>query len=131
MNASREAKGRSDSYGYPREAKSDDRRSPSRNLSVAPRFQKPIAAPKNRLLGALKPQEFQLLAGSLEAVRFPKDRIIYEAAGNFRHAIFINSGLASLLAITEKGQTIEAGIIEGKVSLVFRSFLAPIEHITA
>jgi len=66
---------------------------------------------QNLLLAALPRNESDRLASSLQRVNFPRTRILYEAVDVMRHGIFINSGVASVLAITEEGQTIEIGAV--------------------
>ena len=46
-----------------------------------------------------------------QLVRFRKNRILYEAGEAIQYAYFPNNGLASLLAITEDGSTIEIGTV--------------------
>jgi CRP-like cAMP-binding protein len=64
---------------------------------------------ENRLLAALPRDEYDRLFPKLELVRFPRNRILYEAGDAIHYAYFPNSGMASLLAITEDGSTIEIG----------------------
>lgn len=74
---------------------------------------------ENLLLGALPFDEYDRLAAGLQPVHFPRTRVLYEAGDPMRHAIFINRGVASVLAITEDGQTIEIGTVgsEGFVGI--------------
>jgi CRP-like cAMP-binding protein len=60
----------------------------------------------NRLLARLPRDEYERLLPNLEVVRFPRNRILYEAGDEVRCAYFLNDGLVSLLAITEAGQTV-------------------------
>src|SRR5439155_23754435 len=55
--------------------------------------------------------EYESLLLKLELVRFPRNRILYEAGDALHYAYFPNSGMASLLAITEDGSTIEIGTV--------------------
>jgi len=66
---------------------------------------------ENRLLAALPRDEYDRLLSVSELVRLPKNRILYEAGDTIYHAYFLNSGMASLLAITEDGRSIELGVI--------------------
>ena len=66
---------------------------------------------ENRLLAALPRDEYESLLQKLELVRFPRNRILYEAGDAIHYAYFPNSGMASLLAITEDGSTIEIGTV--------------------
>ena len=65
----------------------------------------------NRLLAALPRDEYERLLPNLEQVRLPRNRIVYEAGDPTRYAYFLNDGMASLVAITEDGQTIEIGTV--------------------
>jgi CRP-like cAMP-binding protein len=65
----------------------------------------------NRLLAALPPDEYERLLPSLELVRFPKNRILYEAGEAVHYAYFPTHGMASLFAITEDGSTLEIGTV--------------------
>jgi CRP-like cAMP-binding protein len=65
------------------------------------------SASENRLLAALQPDEYERLSSSLELVRLPRNRILYEAGEPIQHAYFLNSGMASFLSITEDGETID------------------------
>jgi len=73
----------------------------------------------NRLLAALPRDEYERLLPRLELVRFPRNRVIYEAGDAMSYAYFVSSGIASLLAITENGQTIDISMIgnEGFVGI--------------
>src|SRR5229473_1769687 len=66
---------------------------------------------QNRLLAALPRDEYERLLPNLESVRLPKNRILCEAGDTIHHGYFLNSGMASLLAITEDGRTIELGVV--------------------
>jgi CRP-like cAMP-binding protein len=65
----------------------------------------------NRLLATLLPDEYERLLPRLELVRFPKNRILYEAGEGIHYAYFPSHGLASLFAITEDGSTLELGTV--------------------
>lgn len=65
----------------------------------------------NLLLASLPRDEYQRLLPNLEQVRLPRNRIVYEAGDPTRYAYFLNDGMASLVAITEDGQTIEIGVV--------------------
>lgn len=73
----------------------------------------------NRLLAALRPDEYERLLPALEPTRLPRNRILYEAGDTIRHAYFLNTGMVSLLAITEDGQTVDICTIgsEGVVGI--------------
>jgi CRP-like cAMP-binding protein len=84
---------------------------------------------QNHILSRLSEGDFTRLQPSLEPVRYAKNRIIYEAGDPIQQAIFINSGMAALVAITEDGQTIQTGIVGNQgfigVPLVLQAHKAP------
>ena len=55
--------------------------------------------------------EYERLLPNLELFRFPRNRILYEAGDATRYAYFLNSGMSSLVAIAEDGETIEIGTV--------------------
>ncbi|HKZ76924.1 MAG TPA: Crp/Fnr family transcriptional regulator [Pyrinomonadaceae bacterium] len=65
----------------------------------------------NRLLATLPRDEYERLLPRLELVRFPKNRILYEAGEGIHYAYFPTHGMASLFAITEDGSTLEIGTV--------------------
>jgi CRP-like cAMP-binding protein len=67
--------------------------------------------PENHLLAALTFDEYERLRPRLELVRFPKNRILYEAGERIHYAYFPTHGMASLFAITEDGSTLEIGTV--------------------
>jgi CRP-like cAMP-binding protein len=76
----------------------------------------PIA---NRLLAALPNAEYQRLTPHFQRIHLPKNGILGESGDEARHAYFLNDGMASLLAITENGQTVDLCTIgnEGFIGL--------------
>ena len=68
-------------------------------------------SPLNRLLAALPRDEYERFLPSLELVRLPKNRILYEAGELVHYRYFPTDGMASLLAITEDGSTLEIGTV--------------------
>lgn len=73
---------------------------------------------RNRILAALSPEDFGLLAPNLEAVRLELREFLAEANEPIRHVYFPERGIASVLASAEEGK-IEVGIIgrEGMVGV--------------
>jgi CRP-like cAMP-binding protein len=65
----------------------------------------------NRLLSALPPEEYLRLSPHLEPVRLNKGRVLQEVGDRVRQMLFLNSGLVSLLPVTENGTTVEAGVV--------------------
>ncbi|HKO99314.1 MAG TPA: hypothetical protein VJU86_20110 [Pyrinomonadaceae bacterium] len=71
---------------------------------------KPYAV-KNRLLAALPHEEYKRLQPQLELIRLSKRRTLYEAGDHIRHVYFLNSGMGSLLALTQGGATVEIAMV--------------------
>ena len=79
---------------------------------------KPYAV-RNRLLSALPHEEYARLQPHLEFVHLSKRRALYEAGDLIRHAYFLNSGMGSLLALTQGGASVEIAMVgnEGMLGL--------------
>jgi CRP-like cAMP-binding protein len=71
---------------------------------------KPYAV-KNRLLAALPREEYQRLQPHLELVHLSTRRTLSEAGDLIRHTYFLNSGMGSLLALTQDGATVEIAMV--------------------
>lgn len=73
----------------------------------------------NRLLSALLREDHARILPSLEQVELRPGKVLYEATDIVRHSYFPLSGMVSLLAITESGNTIEVAMVgnEGVVGL--------------
>lgn len=74
---------------------------------------------ENRILATLPRLEYARLSSQLEIVKLPQGKTLYEAGGTIRHAYFLKSGMASLLSMTEDGDTVEVGMVgnEGVIGL--------------
>jgi CRP-like cAMP-binding protein len=72
---------------------------------------------ENRTLAALPAKEYRRLAPDLEPVELALSEILYEPDDSISHVYFVNSGMASLVSVTEEGKSIEVGII-GKEGVV-------------
>ncbi|MBA3242678.1 MAG: Crp/Fnr family transcriptional regulator [Acidobacteria bacterium] len=74
---------------------------------------------KNQLLSALAREEYTRLLPDLKQVELPTGKVLFEMADTVMHAYFPLSGMVSLLAITEAGDTVEIGMVgnEGIVGL--------------
>lgn len=83
----------------------------------------------NRLLAALPRTEFERLAPHLEQINL-QTGILYEAGDVVRYAYFLQSGMISLLSVTNKDQVIEVGAVgdEGMIGIpsVLRNRRAPL-----
>jgi len=66
---------------------------------------------KNRLLAALPDEEYKRLQPHLELVHLSTRRTLSEAGDPIRHAYFLNSGMGSLLALTQAGATVEIAMV--------------------
>lgn len=75
--------------------------------------------PENQLLAALPAHEYARLRPHLEAVRLAQGKVLFEAGDAVRHAYFPLSAIASLLSMTESGETVEVAMVgfEGMVGV--------------
>ena len=65
---------------------------------------------RNCLLSALAPADYGLLQPHLEPVPFTKDMVLEENDEPFEYAFFPNTGVTSIMAITQTGDRVEAGL---------------------
>ena len=65
----------------------------------------------NHLLASLPAVDHKRLLRHLEPIHFGKKRILFEAGQAMRDAYFLESGMASLLAVAEDGQTVQVAIV--------------------
>src|ERR1051325_2155811 len=112
MSSVRQSDSANSLFHFLREA-SPDRRMSGRKLSSSP-FQRGTVPPLNGLLAVLPKTEYQQMTTSLEPARFPKNGILYEAGEPMRHAIFVNSGIASVQAISDDGQRVEVATVSNR-----------------
>ena len=66
---------------------------------------------KNRLLAALPHEEYDRLQPHLDLVHLSTRRTLSEAGDLIEHAYFLNSGMGSLLALTQDGTTVEIAMV--------------------
>jgi CRP-like cAMP-binding protein len=66
---------------------------------------------KNQLLSALPTEEYKCLLPNLEFVPLNFKQIIYTPDEPIKYVYFPNSGIISLVNITEDGRTVEAGMV--------------------
>src|SRR5215207_8327420 len=73
----------------------------------------------NRLLSMLPPDEFAVIRPHLKEVSYEPVTMLARAGDAMRACFFPNSGMVSLLCVTEQGRSIEAGFIglEGMVGV--------------
>ena len=78
---------------------------------------------QNRLLSVLPPAEMSFIKPHLKHVEFPPVTMLARAGDKVHSCFFPNSGMVSLLCVTEQGRSVEAGYtgFEGMVgvSLLF------------
>jgi CRP-like cAMP-binding protein len=74
---------------------------------------------RNRLLAALQPGDFALLAGSLQPVRLDLRQVLHEPDGPIEAVHFPEAGIVSMITSLEGGETQEVGMVgrEGLVGL--------------
>lgn len=88
------------------------------SLSTAP--SKPTAAPpKNHLLAALRPSEYEALRPHLKPVLLTLSQILYNEGDLVADVYFVNAGIVSHVLTAHTGQDVEVGIVgfEGMVGL--------------
>lgn len=73
----------------------------------------------NRLLSVLPPAEFSIIRPHLDEVFFDPGVMLARAGDPVRTCFFPNSGMVSLLCVTEEGRSIEAGFagFEGMIGV--------------
>jgi CRP-like cAMP-binding protein len=71
----------------------------------------------NRLLAALPPDEYARLHAHLTPMTLPFKHVLYDVHQPIEHVYFVNSGVYSILTVTEKSEAIEVAIVgsEGMV----------------
>src|SRR5215204_7405966 len=74
---------------------------------------------QNRLLSVLPPAEFGIIKPHLEARAFEPGTMLARAGDAVRTCFFPNSGMVSLLCVTEQGRSVEAGFagFEGMIGI--------------
>ena len=72
----------------------------------------------NLILLSLPDKEYNLLRPHLEAITtFPSTKILQEPGEKIEFAYFLNDGMASLVALSHDGRSVEVGIV-GKEGMV-------------
>lgn len=84
---------------------------------------------QNRLLAALRPDEYERLSRRFEPAHLPKGRVICEVGDVVRHVYFLTGGVASLLSSTAGGTTVEMAMVGSEgflgVSAVLQADASP------
>ncbi len=80
---------------------------------------KPLVQVKNRILLALPSQDFQRLLSKSEFMNLARCTVLYDVGWPIRHVYFMNTGMASLVATTENGASVEIGTVadEGLIGM--------------
>jgi len=65
----------------------------------------------NRLLAALPPADFDLLAPELETVALDQDMVLSRAGDQIEHVFFPDSGAISLMINMANGQTVATAAV--------------------
>jgi CRP-like cAMP-binding protein len=80
-------------------------------------------AVSNLVLLSLPDKEYNLLRPHLEWIDLPQHKILQEPGEKIHFAYFINQGMASLVALSHDGRSVEVGIV-GKEGMVGMSLTA-------
>lgn len=80
---------------------------------------------RNRLLSALPPADFDLLAGGLETVVLDQDAVLALAGDRAEHVFFPNSGAISLMMDMANGQTVASALVGREGAVGSLSVLGP------
>ncbi len=75
---------------------------------------------ENRILLMLPASERKQLASESEVVSLALNEVLFEAGDCVDHAYFLNSGMVSLIAVGEDGNSIEVGVIGDEGMLPFQ-----------
>lgn len=68
------------------------------------------SATRNRLLALMAPEDFDRLAPHFERMRLPKGHVLVQPEQAIDHVVFMESGVASVLAVSPEGLEVEAGL---------------------
>jgi len=79
----------------------------------------------NRLLAALPPADFDLLAPELETVALDQDAVVSRAGDQIEHVFFPNSGAISLMIDMANGQTVATAAVGREGAVGSLSVLGP------
>lgn len=82
---------------------------------------------QNRLLRALSPEDFALLAPRLEPLALPKGKVLIEPHEPIEHVTFIEAGIGSVVAFTSENLRVEIGIV-GREGLIGPSVALGVER---
>src|ERR1700722_12092403 len=80
-------------------------------------------AVSNIILLSLPDKEYNLLRPHLESVELPQYQILKEPGAKIDFTYFLNEGMASLVALSRDGRSVEVGVV-GKEGMVGMSVIA-------
>ena len=93
----------------------------------------PPPTPSNRILNALTPSEYELLAVALEPIPLQLGTVLYRPEEAITHVYFPNRGTVSVVSVFEDGATVEVGMVgnEGMfgVGVFLGSISTPLEAV--
>jgi CRP-like cAMP-binding protein len=81
----------------------------------------------NVILLSLPDKEYDLLRPHLEPLDLPQHKILHESGEKIDFTYFLNDGMASLVALSRDGRSVEVGII-GKEGMVGMSLTAGLQR---
>jgi CRP-like cAMP-binding protein len=81
----------------------------------------------NLILLSLPDKEYNLLRPHLETTELPQHKILQEPGEKIDFAYFLNDGMASIVALSRDGRSVEVGIT-GKEGMVGMSLTAGMQH---
>jgi CRP-like cAMP-binding protein len=74
-------------------------------------YSHPLVLNKNRILAALPSNEYNVFAHNIEHLNLSYGKVLYDFGDEIRYVYFLNSGMGSLLSVTEDGAIIEVGMV--------------------
>jgi CRP-like cAMP-binding protein len=83
---------------------------PVRELPVLERTDSKGSRVENHLLLSVSEREFDLLSSAMEFVNLDQGMILHEPGSRVESAYFLNSGLVSLIVLTQDGGSVEVGV---------------------
>src|SRR6478735_8683592 len=74
---------------------------------------------QNKILAALPRNEYESIRRFLQVDQWPSGKPLYTSGQKISHVYFVNTGMASLVSLTDEGASIEVGVIgpEGMVGI--------------
>ena len=88
-------------------------------------MRRPFHPVQNRLLAALPPEDYRLLAPHLTHVDLERGRLLYEPGDTIDTVYFPHDGVLSLMTLMESGAAIESATIGSEGALGLMSAVAP------